>query len=180
MENQRNMTYLEYNPVSAAGQAMPPPQRQQYEPPIQSMNLMLRNASDDLKSVTGVFDPSLGQQKSDQSGKAVQLLQKQSDVSNMHFVDNLSRSMRFTGRQIIDLIPKIYDAPRVQRIINPDQSVDHVVVHSGQDSAANGLGQTQDPAIKKVYDLSVGDYDVTVSVGPSYQSKRQESVASIM
>jgi hypothetical protein len=144
------------------------------------MNLMLRNASDDLKSVTGVFDPSLGQQKSDQSGKAVQLLQKQSDVSNMHFVDNLSRAMRHTGRILIDLIPKIYDAPRVQRIINPDQTVDHVIVHAGQGDAAQGLGNLQDPAITKVFDLSTGNYDVTVSVGPSYQSKRQEAVASIM
>jgi hypothetical protein len=180
MANQRNLTYLEYNPVSAAGKDVPPPQRQQYEPPIQSMNLMLRNASDDLKSVTGVFDPSLGQQKSDQSGKAVQLLQKQSDVSNLHFTDNLSRAMRHTGRLLIDLIPKIYDSPRVQRIINPDQSVDHVIVHSGQETEAQGLGQTQDPAIAKIYDLSAGQYDVTVSVGPSYQTKRQEAVASIM
>jgi len=183
MANIRNMPYLEYNPQTVAGSAAPPPQRQQYEPPIQAMNLMLRNASDDLKAVTGVYDPSLGQQKSDQSGKAVQLLQKQSDVSNLHFTDNLSRAMRFTGRQIIDIIPKIYDAPRVQRIFNPDQSVDHVVVHAGgasSQSAAQGLAQTQSPAIAKVYDLSVGRYDVTVSVGPSYQSKRQESVASIM
>jgi hypothetical protein len=180
MANQRNLTYLEYNPVSAAGKDVPPPQRQQYEPPIQSMNLMLRNASDDLKSVTGVFDPSLGQQKSDQSGKAVQLLQKQSDVSNLHFTDNLSRAMRHTGRMLLDLIPKIYDSPRVQRIINPDQSVSQVVVHSGQDTEAQGLGQTQDPAIAKIYDLSAGNYDVTVSVGPSYQTKRQEAVASIM
>jgi hypothetical protein len=180
MANQRNLTYLEYNPVSVAGKDVPPPQRQQYEPPIQSMNLMLRNASDDLKSVTGVFDPSLGQQKSDQSGRAVALLQKQSDVSNLHFTDNLSRAMRHTGRLLIDLIPKIYDAPRVQRIIAPDGAVSHVVVHSGQESEAQGLGQTQDPAIAKIYDLSTGEYDVTVSVGPSYQTKRQESVASIM
>jgi hypothetical protein len=178
--NNRNLVVLPYNAASSAGNAVPVPQRQQYEPPIQSMNLMLRNASDDLKSVTGVFDPSLGQQKSDQSGKAVQLLQKQSDVSNLHFTDNLSRAMRHTGRLLIDLIPKIYDSPRVQRIINPDQTVDHVIVHSGQPTEAQGLGNTQDPAIAKIYDLSEGEYDVTVSVGPSYQSKRQEAVASIM
>lgn len=178
MANTRNLTYLEYNPVGTTGKAEPPPQRQQYEPPIQAMNVMLMNASNDLKSVTGIFDPSLGENKRDQSGKAVQLLQKQSDVSNMHFVDNLSRAMRHTGRILIDLIPKIYDAPRIQRIINPDQSVKHVVVHANQGDAAKGV-QTSDP-LMKIYDLGVGRYDVTVSVGPSYQSKRQESVASIM
>jgi len=180
--NVRNMAVLHYNPQQIGNNAIPVPQRQSYEPPIQAMNQMLMNASNDLKAVTGIFDPSLGQDKRDQSGKAVSLLQKQADVSNMHFVDNLSRSIRHTGRILIDLIPKIYDAPRVQRIINPDQSVDHVVVHSGQEHAntAQGMAQTQDPALQKVFDLSVGTYDVTVSVGPSYQSKRQESVASIM
>lgn len=180
MANTRNMPYLEYNPTATAGGLNPPPQRQQFEPPIQAMNLMMRTASEDLKAVTGVYDPSLGQNKSDQSGKAVQLLQKQSDVSNLHFTDNLSRAMRHTGRILLDMIPKIYDAPRVQRIINPDQSVKHVVIHAGQGDAANGLAQTQDPALQKVYDIGTGTYDVTVTVGPSYQSKRQESVASIM
>lgn len=180
MANVRNLSYLEYNPKTVGGSAAPPPQRQQYEPPIQAMNLMLRNASDDLKAVTGVYDPSLGQQKSDQSGKAVQLLQKQADVSNLHFTDNLSRAMRHTGRMLVDLIPKVYDTPRIQRIINPDGSAKQVVVHAGNDTAAQGMAQTQDPAIAKVYDLSAGNYDVTVSVGPSYQTKRQEATAMQM
>jgi hypothetical protein len=178
--NTRNLVKLEYKPVAIGGSAAPPPQRQQYEPPIQAMNLMLMNASNDLKSVTGIYDPSLGENKRDQSGKAVQLLQKQADVSNLHFVDNMSRSIRATGRQLIDLIPKIYDAPRLQRIIEPDGKVDHVIVHSGQPEGAKGLASQQNPAMDKVYDLSAGRYDVTVSVGPSYQTKRQEAVASIM
>lgn len=179
--NTANQTVLHYKAQMMGNSAVPVPNRQQYEPPIQAMNLMLMNASNDLKAVTGIFDPSLGQNKGDQSGKAVSLLQKQADVSNLHFVDNMSRSIRATGRQLVDLIPKIYDAPRLQRIINPDGSVGHVVVHSGQQQAAQGLAnQQQDPAMAKVYDLGAGRYDVTVSVGPSYQTKRLEAVASIM
>lgn len=34
------------------------------------------------------------------------------------------------------------------------------------------------PGLEKVYDIGVGTYDVVVNVGPSYQSKRQEAVAS--
>ena len=34
--------------------------------------------------------------------------------------------------------------------------------------------------IKKIYDIGVGRYDVAVAVGPSYQSKRQEALASQM
>ena len=38
----------------------------------------------------------------------------------------------------------------------------------------------KDNSITKVFDVGVGSYDVTVSVGPSYQTKRQEASATQM
>ena len=174
--NTQNMPYLEYNPISASGQVLPPPARNAVEVPIQTIAAMTKQADYDLKATAGIFDPTLGNQKQDQSGRAINLLQKQSDVANLNFVDNLSRAIRFTGRQILDLIPKIYDVPRVQRIIKPDSTIKQVVVYAGSQfgDAANGM---LSDAVQKVYDLGVGRYDVTVTVGPSYQSKRQEAVA---
>lgn len=172
--NVRNFAKLEYKPTTIAGQPAPPPQRQIYEPPVQSINMMTRQADADLKAVMGIYDPTLGSSKQEQSGKAINLLQKQGDISNYNWVDNLSRAIRHTGRVLIDLIPKIYDAPRVQRIIKPDNSTSHVVVHNGQPDQAQDLTSEN---VQGIFDLSVGEYDVTVSVGPSYQTKRQEAVA---
>jgi Phage P22-like portal protein len=185
--NTKNYSYLQYKPVGIGGTPLPPPTRQSIEPPIQAMSLMIARADADLKTTTGLFDPSLGQNKGDQSGKAVQLLQKQGDVSVLNYVDNLTRAMRFTGKILLDLIPKIYDAPRVQRIIQPDSEVKHVIVHNGQPDDANEMAlqsakgnEGETVQIPKIYDLGTGRYDVTVSVGPSYQTKRQESVAAQM
>lgn len=176
--NVRNFAKLEYSPVTVSGSLVGPPQRQTFEPPVQSINLMTKQADLDLKTTTGIYDPSLGQTKPDQSGKAINLLQKQSDISTLNFVDNLSRSIRCVGRILIDYVRRYYPRAKVQRIINPDQSVKHVVIHNGAPSEAAGLAEQAQ--INRIYDIGQGDYDVTVTVGPSYQSKRQEAVASMM
>jgi len=176
--NTKNYPYLEYNPITIGGQAVGPPSRQTFEPPVQAITLMTRQADSDLKAVVGIYDPTLGQNKSDQSGRAVALLQKQSDIGNLNWADNLSRAIRYTGKLLLDLIPKIYDVPQVQRIINPDGSVKHVGVWNSGQMPDVDPEAVLGPAVKKIYDLGSGDYDVTVSVGPSYQTKRQEAVAS--
>jgi hypothetical protein len=179
--NTKNMPYLEYKPVSLNGTPLPPPARQTFEPPVQAITLMTRQADNDLKAVVGIFNPSLGEDKRDQSGKAVQLLQKQSDIGNLNFSDNLSRAIRWTGKILLDLIPKIYDAPRIQRIIEPDGTASHVGVYTKDNSGGMTPEEMKQAlGVKKVYDIGTGRYDVTVSVGPSYQTKRQEAVAAQM
>jgi len=167
-----NYAYLEYDMVASSGQPAPPPQRNQFEPPIQAILAMSQAVDQDLKSVTGIYEPSLGQTKTDQSGKAIDLLQKQGGLTNLNFTDNLSRTLRHIGRVILDAAPFIYDAPRVQRIIKPDGATNHVVVHAGR---ANAADQLLSDEIKEVYDISVGTYDVVIEVGPSYSTKRQEA-----
>jgi hypothetical protein len=180
--NVRNLAVLTYKPRTVNDQPAPPPQRQQYESPIQAMSVMVRQADNDMKATTGIYDASLGQRGPDESGKAILARQKQTDLGTLNFTDNLARSMRHSGRVLIDLIPHIYDAPRIQRIIRPDGTVDHVGMFNSQ----NGIGRDEVATlelmqnVRKIYDLGVGRYDVIVSTGPSYQSKRQEAVASMM
>ena len=175
--NTRSWATLEYDPIDVHGNPVGPPQRQQYEPPIQAIQAMTRQADADLKYTSGINAASLGDQESERSGKAILLRQKQSDITNLNWSDNLARSIRSTGRLILDWIPKVYDTPRIQRIVKPDGTVSHVITHSGSEQVAAAQGMMTE-AIQKIYDLGTGKYDVTVSVGPSYQSKRQEAVAS--
>lgn len=168
-----NYAYLEADIVTTAGQPAPSlPERNQFEPPIQAIMAMSQAVDQDLKSVTGIYEPSLGQTKTDQSGKAIDLLQKQGGLTNLNFTDNLSRMLRHRARVILDSAPFIYDAPRVQRIIKPDGETNHVVVHAGRGNAADNMLSEE---IKEVYDLSVGTYDVTIDTGKSYQTKREEA-----
>ena len=175
--NRRSLATLTFKPVSSTnGTPFGPPQRNAAEPPIQAMVAMIRQADNDLKSTTGIYDASLGQQGPEQSGKAVLLRQKQSDIANLNYTDNQARAIRHTGRILIDMFPRVYTESKVRRIIKPDGAVEQVGVFN---SAQGGDAADEEmAAVAKIFDIGAGRYDVSVSVGPSYQSKRQEAVAS--
>jgi hypothetical protein len=193
--NTRNFPFMPYRARAIGGQPVPPPIRNQYEPPIQAYVAALGQADMDLHSTTGIFDPYLGKEQADQSGKAIMALQRQGEQANSNLLDNLARAIRHAGRVILDLVPKIYDAPRVVRIVKPDMTHDMVPIN-GMQSPAPGQaptmpqiqgGQPQvlpmpliQQAVKKVYDVTVGRYDVTITMGKSFQSKRQEFVESVL
>jgi hypothetical protein len=176
--NTTNFAYLEYNPVvdTANGdRPFPAPQRQQPPMPSQGIMQAKMGASDDIKSATGQYDASLGAQGNETSGVAIQRRDHQSDVSTFHYVDNLSRAIRFVGKIIVDLIPKIYDTKRVARILGEDGDSDLVGIDPNQEQAVvkhkNDMGQE----IAAIYNPGVGTYDVVVKTGPSYSTKRQEA-----
>ena len=78
------------------------------------------NASDDIKSVIGMFDASMGARSNETSGKAIVARQMEADNATFHFIDNLSRAIRHAGRVLIDLIPQVYSVPRVIRVLGED------------------------------------------------------------
>jgi hypothetical protein len=168
--NKRNHSYLPYNAI-VNGVPLPPPQRQSFDASTQAITQARMLAADDLKATTGIYDAALGAKSNETSGVAIQRRNVQAQTSNFHFVDNLTRSLRHTGRILIDLIPKVYDTARTARIIGEDGEQKVVRVNDPE---------FQDNGNPAHYDLSVGKYDVTVDVGPSFQTKRQEAVASMM
>lgn len=182
--NFRNLAVLYYKPQAVGGSMVPPPQRQAVEPAIQAMSTLLSLSSNDLQATTGLYPANLGQQQSSQeSGKAVLARQKKGEVTNLNYSDNLARAIRRTGRMILNAIPKVYTSPRIQRIIQPDGTAKHVGIYNSkndtEEKAMEAIAK-QNPAIQKIYDVGTGAYDVAVSVGPSYQTKRQEAVETQM
>lgn len=167
--NSRNHAFLQYKPKALGGQPLAPPQRNVFEPPVQAITQASMFAADDLKSTTGIYDAAMGNQSNEKSGIAIQRRAAQSQTSNFHLVDNLSKSIRHAGRIICDLIPAIYDTERTARIIGEDGSEE--VVKLNKEFEHKGKPVT--------YALNVGKYDVTVDTGPSFETKRQEAVASM-
>lgn len=169
---------LQYDPKSVDGTLVPPPQRNVAEPAIQAMVMGLREADSDLKAVMGLFEPSLGEKGPQQSGKAITAMQQQGQVANSNFLDNLQRTKRSIGRALIAWIPAVYDVPTLMHLVQPDGKKQAAVVYSG---AANAPQPGQfPPEIADFYDLSLGDYEVTVSTGPSYESQRQATEGWLM
>ena len=171
MANIKAMPVLRYKQTDIEGRIAPAPTRLQPEPPPAGVMTALQGMNQDLQAVVGIFDPAQLPQGM-QSGKSLQGQQAQADMTNFHYYDNLTRSIRHTGRIILDLIPKIYDRQRVMRIIGDDGKPEMVTI--------NEQGQDEQGVSKVLNDVTVGEYDVVMETGPGYNSKRQEAVDSMM
>jgi len=176
--NTTNWPYLEVNPDVTDGQGSTLPLPQRAAPPLAQTGLIQAKmgAGEDIKATTGQYDASLGQQGNERSGKAIMARERQGDTGTYHYVDNLARAVRYVSRQLVDMIPKIYDTQRVARIIGLDGDVDMVKINPAQPEAVKKITDENGIVLEKIYNPTVGVYDVCVTTGPGYMTKRQEAL----
>lgn len=176
--------YLEVNSEVFDGNGNPLPLPQRALPPMAQTGLIAAKqaAAEDIKKATGQYNASLGQQGNERSGKAIIARQHEGDVSTYHYGANLARAVRYSTRQLVDLIPKIYDTERVARIIGEDGKESMVHIDPNQPHAMTEVKDAKNPAItiKKIYNLNVGKYDVAVTTGPGYATKRQQALDAMV
>ena len=167
--NQGNKPYLPYNPDEKAG----PPQR--IAPPImsQALSAEMQRAEDDMKATTGIYDAALGGRSNEQSGIAIRQRQLESDISTSIYTDNLAKAIEQCGRVLVDMIPKVYDTQRVLRLIGEDEQETQETVNEPVFDLDEGREVISN-------DLTRGAYDVRVTVGPNYTTRRQETAESMM
>ena len=145
------------------------------EPPGQPSGALITDvqiSSDDIKSTTGIFDASLGAKSNETSGRAIRERQLQGNIATYEFVDELVESMKFTGEIMVDLIPKIYDAERQIRILGADDAEEVMTINKPQLDL-----QTGEHII--INDLNRGHYDVKVTTGPSFSTRRSETAEQL-
>jgi hypothetical protein len=179
--NTQNWPYLEVNPDVTDGQGAVLPLPQRALPPMAQTGLIQAKmgASEDIKSATGQYNASLGQQSNERSGKAILARQREGDVGTYHYQDNLARGVRHIGRQLVDLIPKYYDTQRIARIIGLDGETKMVKIDPTQQEPVRKIQNQEGIVIDKIYNPSVGKYDVVVATGPGYATKRQEALEAM-
>jgi len=181
--NTNNWPYLEVNPdvTDGSGSVLPLPSRAQ--PPMASSGLLQAKsgAAEDIKSTTGQYNASLGMGSNERSGKAILARQKEGDVGTYHYGDNLSRAVRHVARQLVDLIPKIYDTERIARIIGEDGETKMAKINPEQAEPVKEIRDMANPdiVVEKIYNPGVGKYDVVASTGPGYATKRQEALEAM-
>lgn len=161
--NIESFGYLPYNDKSAVA-----PQRIQSTPLPAAQIQEALQAGDDMKSIMGIYDASLGARSNETSGRAIMARQREGDVGTFHFMDNLTRSIRCAGRIIIEMIPHVYNRQRVVRVLGDDGKPDLVTINERVVSPDDGV-------TKVLNDLTAGKYDVVVETGPSYTTQRQEA-----
>jgi hypothetical protein len=178
--NNVSFPYLLYKGASISGKQAPAPQRQPFAGSPQGVVQAKIGAAQDMQATTGIrFDATLQERMYDESGKALRELKRVGDLGNFHYVDNLARSLRHTGRILIDLIPKIYDTRRTLTILREDDSEEKVEIEPTLHTPhAEKMGE--DGKNHKLFNPKLGEYEVAVTIGPSYATKRAESADSML
>lgn len=179
--NTKPTPYLEYRPVDVEGKPAPPPQRQQFQGVNQNVMAEVQAAAQDLQGTTGIrFDATMNERTYDESGRALRELRERGDLGSFHYVDNLARSLRHGGEILVDLIPKVFDTKQIVTILREDDSEEQVQIDP---NAPKPSSEGQHPQTHKklnIFNPTYGKYGVTVTIGPSYATKRIEASESIM
>jgi hypothetical protein len=166
--NRTNRTYIRYKTV--AGLQKPSRERQAEVPT--GIISMMNSTAFDIEDHLGRYESSAGAPSNERSGRAIATRIAQSDKGTFTFVDNMQRAIVFAGKQLIDLIPKIYDTPRTVPVMTDNGDVQllqinqPVVSTTGEVSVAN--------------DLTVGNYDLIARPGAFYGSRRMEMVTMMV
>jgi len=179
MANRLNVSVLTYNPVTTAGVTAPPPRREAPPGTNPGFEAAMNRAELDIKATMGMFDAAMGNHESNQSGKAILSQQRQSSTGNFHFADNLARSIQHAGKVIVEMAVKLYDAKRVARMLGEDGTPKSVTLDPAQQQAKTEI-EDDSGEIQSIYNIGVGKYDVVVTTGPSYATKRMEAAESQM
>lgn len=163
--NAEDYPYLLANLNKAGGNI--PQRTQQAEVPAALIQLAGMD-NDDMKAATGLYDASLGARSNETSGIAINTRKQQGATATFNYIDNLAYAIRYTYEILIDMIPRVYDTPRVVRVLGDDggekwkQLYQTVQGDDGQQIVIN--------------DIRKGKYDVAVTVGPSFATQRMEAV----
>jgi hypothetical protein len=170
--NQANVAsrpYLPYNVDKQAEGGMP-----FRTPPLdlpQGAMALAQMSIQDIQATIGYFDPALGNSEDMNrvSGKALVQHTKRSDLGSFEFIDGFSSALQLTWEMFVDMIPTVYDSERVERIIGQDGIEKMVDINKEHELTGDIIN-----------DLSEGSYDVEVTIGPSFQSARQEALDTLI
>lgn len=168
--NSTVQSVLFYKPTTVGSQLVGAPQRNMFEAPIQALSANRNQAAEDIKTTTGVYDASLGARSNETSGKAILARQQQGATTTFHFTDNLNRAIRHLGKILVDLIPKIYNEKRVINIVGDNGEHEQVLINALFEKNGKGIQ----------YDINIGKYDVVITTGPSFATRRQEALQSML
>lgn len=173
--NTELQAYLEFDEVEIKGSGggtlsyTTPPQRNVQEPPVQAFLSFCALCVNAIQRATSIFDPSLGKQKSDQSGKAIQELQAQSNEGNFHWSANLTATLEHYYRVVWDMCQREYDGPQITNILRADGTAEEVWINKEFDAGQDDEGNK----ITKHHKIADGNFAIVVEVGPSANTQRE-------
>ncbi len=161
-----------YNPDPTVAGGAPPQQSggAQINPGLRTVSESMRQI---MGQTAGMFAANMGDNPGLQSGVAIKSLQQKGDNGTIKYFKAMEIAISQTARVMVDAMPRVYDTTQQKRILNADGSFEMQTLNQTVID-----GQTGKPVV--INDLSKGKYDVTCSAGPSFQSRSQEAVQTIL
>lgn len=160
----RNASYLLTN---ADEKAPGWPQRQAPPQASSAMVQQIQMADQEIRDTTGLQKASLGMQSNERSGRAIMERKREGDTGSFAFIDNLARSITYLGRVLLDIAPAILDTERIIRLGMEDDLQRFVKINAAMEDG--GIFN----------DVTMGQYDIVVTVGPSFSTQRTEARQSM-
>lgn len=161
--------FLPYDSYDTEGKRpLAPPTRADQTGQIQDLLQAAAKFEDDLKATIGIYDAGLGATANEQSGVAIQTLAQQGQNANSHFSESLVSAVKTLGEILLDLIPRIYDTPRIIQIIGRDRKSKNVRINEERDGKFFNIRE------------SLGKYGVVINAGPAYATQKQAAIESMI
>jgi hypothetical protein len=131
-----------------------------------------QQAIEDVRAATGM-DAAMGQNVPElRSGKALIAQEQQGDRGHFIYGDNLEKSKKYCGEQLVDLISRVMDTEEVVQILGPNDKMEEAEINKTVREEETG-----EEVI--VNDLTMGKYGVSVQSGPAAATRRQETVQQL-
>jgi hypothetical protein len=173
--NTQNHSVLPYNHADENGSPIPPPQRQQPPQAAEAYSVGMQAASMEMMMASGQYDATFGAKGQEYSGIALDNRREQGERATFHYLDNWNNAIRYCGKQLIDLIPKVYDTKRIIRIMGDDGKQSEIVIDPKAKQALQQQEDQKENIIRSIFNPTVGTYDVVAKSGPNYETKREEA-----
>lgn len=180
--NTTNSSFLPFNHIDDDGNPIPPealPSRLDPPAPSQAFEMGMQSAFNQIMMVSGQYQNQMGMMGNERTGSAINERMEQGDTATYHFRDNFETALVYTGMQIIDLVPKIYDTTRILMIQADDGSMTELQIDPRQMNALQVKKASDGAVVRRIFNPNVGRYEVRSAPGQAFGTRREETVQAL-
>jgi len=147
----------------------PPPFYSDTSSASQSLSNLIALTDDGIAKASGIFAANIGDNPNVQSGVAIQEQIDRGNNGTAWLFECLEQSIEYTCKLLLRAIPKTYDGTREVVLTQDDGSLQTKMINEPVVDQ-----QTQETIY--LYDVTQGQYDVTIDIGAGYKNRQQEAV----
>lgn len=159
-----------------------------FEPNAQAYEISRESWRRSIQAAAGITPlPTAAQRQNEKSGIALEKIQDQEAIGSFHFTDNMDRALENETRQLNELITLVMDSPREVSVRNADETHSTLRVGAAEHMQSHLMRLADEEKVRGDAPMPEGgidylitdrgEWDVTVSTGPDYQSQRDEAGA---